>query len=161
MINELKENLSILEVREKKKDSRECTKCFKILSLDNFDNDSRGKYGKEAKCKSCKREYQRKHRFENPEKYKKLWSKYVCKNKKANQRKSRQSPEGRIKHNAREKLRAHVKVGKIKKRNSCEICYNSPTQCHHEDYGKPLNFIELCGVCHKFLHNKIHYLISK
>jgi hypothetical protein len=41
-------------------------------------------------------------------------------------------------------IRATVKclntiiANKIKKRNSCEICYNSPTECHHENYYKPL-----------------------
>jgi hypothetical protein len=56
------------------------------------------------------------------------------------------------KHVARKKLNHAIEGGKIKKRNICEICYKSPTDCHHEDYTKPFNFVELCRQCHSTLH---------
>lgn len=56
------------------------------------------------------------------------------------------------KHKARGILSGAVRNGKIKKRNICEICCFSPTECHHEDYSKPLEYIELCMRCHKILH---------
>ena len=42
---------------------------------------------------------------------------------------------------------------RLKKKNICETCGASPTQCHHEDYNKPLEYIELCIECHNKLHN--------
>ena len=62
------------------------------------------------------------------------------------------------KHKCRWKLRHAIKAGKIRKRNSCEICHNYPTECHHDDYTKPFEFIELCVRCHKFLHHQ--YIVN-
>jgi len=59
-----------------------------------------------------------------------------------------------IKYKCYKKFRKALAQNIIKKRNSCEICYNSPTECHHEDYNKPLEIIELCIRCHRFLHRK-------
>jgi len=42
--------------------------------------------------------------------------------------------------------------GEIKKRNKCLTCGEALTECHHPDYSKPLEFIELCRLCHKQLH---------
>ena len=64
------------------------------------------------------------------------------------------TPEMYLKKRARQILNDEIQKGNIRKRNSCEICHISPTECHHEDYNKPLNFIELCQICHKFLHKK-------
>lgn len=50
--------------------------------------------------------------------------------------------------------REAIRIGKIRKRNSCEICHDSPTQGHHEDYSKPLEVIELCQRCHAKLHHQ-------
>ena len=49
-----------------------------------------------------------------------------------------------------------IKTGRIKKRNICEICYNSPTIMHHYDYMKPVDIIELCQACHSRLHSFIN-----
>jgi len=59
-----------------------------------------------------------------------------------------------LKYKARYMLNSKIKEGKIRKRNSCEICHTSPTHCHHEDYTKPFEFVELCQPCHQFLHNQ-------
>jgi len=53
---------------------------------------------------------------------------------------------------AKDILNIFLRKYKIRKRNTCEICHTSPTQCHHEDYTKPLEYIELCKRCHEFLH---------
>jgi hypothetical protein len=58
------------------------------------------------------------------------------------------------KNRIRQILYRAIGKGKVKKRNSCEICHTSPSQCHHWDYSKPLEFIELCSRCHSFLHRQ-------
>jgi hypothetical protein len=162
LINQTRKILESPRIRDKKKDTfcKACTKCLEVLPFSEYYDDARGKYGKEARCKACKYIYQRSWRIANPEKYRELFRK-VSPNRAENQRRSRTTPHGRKAHGAREKLRYHMKTGKIKKRNICEICYTSPTQCHHSDYDKALEFVELCTVCHKFLHNKSHYLTKQ
>src|SRR5262245_61336603 len=39
------------------------------------------------------------------------------------------------------------------KRESCEVCGNSKTQYHHDDYSEPLNVRHLCLRHHVELHN--------
>jgi ribosomal protein S27AE len=63
------------------------------------------------------------------------------------------------KTNAREKLKAAVQKGEIKKPKICSHCGGSFStrymQAHHVDYSKPLEVIWLCGNCHKFKHGRI------
>lgn len=56
-------------------------------------------------------------------------------------------------HLARRKLHYAIKVGKVIKLN-CEICGDTKSQGHHEDYSKPLEVRWLCEKHHKELHNK-------
>jgi len=59
-------------------------------------------------------------------------------------------------HKCHQYLFDKISKGVISKRNSCEICHTSPTECHHDNYTKPLEFIELCVKCHRTLHR--HYV---
>jgi len=63
-------------------------------------------------------------------------------------------PENIKKRKAQRSLRDAIGNGEIRRRGSCEICHRSPTHCHHEDYSKPFQFIELCQSCHLFLHKQ-------
>lgn len=58
-----------------------------------------------------------------------------------------------LKWKAREALRYALRTGKVTKTNICTDCTNSPTECHHPDYLKPLQFIELCKSCHEKIHH--------
>ncbi len=58
-----------------------------------------------------------------------------------------------IKHNARRKLRYHIKKGYIK-RLPCEVCNSLISQAHHFDYSKPLEVIWLCSKHHGERHRK-------
>lgn len=57
-----------------------------------------------------------------------------------------------IKVKARISLRVAIRKGNIKKTNICINCSKSPTYCHHADYSKPFQFIELCSTCHGKIH---------
>lgn len=150
--------------------TKQCTFCKKIKTLDCFHKHKQCKYGVSSKCKDCINEYTRKWRqtesgkashkkhrdsvigrFGNNKRGKKY-----RKTVKGKLSQKRGAIEARIKFpekfKARDLLHGSIRSGKIKKRNSCEICYNSPTECHHEDYSKPLEFIELCHKCHSKLH---------
>lgn len=54
---------------------------------------------------------------------------------------------------ARNKLRAAVRSGKLK-RLPCEKCGNPKSHGHHTDYSKPLDVIWLCVTHHMELHRK-------
>lgn len=107
-------------------------------------------------CKSC---YMKEYLKENRWKYREQEKRY------------RQRPEQKakklisnikhaIKHprafKARRTLNKAIERDKIRKRNSCEICHSSPTHCHHDNYDKPLEYIELCTKCHSLLHQQYH-----
>jgi ribosomal protein S27AE len=57
-----------------------------------------------------------------------------------------------------EKIKAHnvvtyaVKTGELT-RQPCEICGETKTDAHHDDYGKPLEVRWLCRKHHKQFHN--------
>ncbi|MGB0851485.1 MAG: hypothetical protein ACPGTP_09565 [Bacteroidia bacterium] len=93
----------------------------------------------------------------DPEKRKESSRKYYSLNKnKVFNRISeyRKRDSEREKVNSRSKLQQKIDNGEIIKRNSCEFCYNGPTQNHHKDYSKPYEFIEMCERCHKLLHKQ-------
>lgn len=49
-----------------------------------------------------------------------------------------------------------IKQGKLKRSQCCESCneIKSDIECHHIDYGKPLEVIWLCRTCHGRAHRK-------
>lgn len=56
------------------------------------------------------------------------------------------------KHRARNILQGAVKHGRIIKK-PCEVCGDSNSQGHHNDYSKPLEVVWLCRKHHNKLHN--------
>ena len=123
--------------------------------------------------KERKNEYMRAWRRANPEKvkvlakrqrntkkrkdyyreYEKKYADKIREYRKKSYQKRKDKGEFKKKSKAQGACSYAIKTGKIKKRNICEICYEFPTECHHEDYSKPLDFIELCRRCHRYLHN--------
>lgn len=67
-------------------------------------------------------------------------------------RSQRRYPEKRA---ARLILNSYIKIGKVGKSNSCEMCLKkSRVEGHHEDYSKPLEVKWLCKRCHTDIHWK-------
>lgn len=116
---------------------KNCTKCKINKDFNSFYNyKKRGVIYKRSYCKKC-------HNAE----VKKLDRNEYYRN-------YRKRDHVKVKEKCRKKLANKIASGEIIKRDSCEICHNSPTDCHHHDYSKPLDFIELCRRCHSFLHNQ-------
>lgn len=54
---------------------------------------------------------------------------------------------------ARAKVNYAVKVGKLVKPSSCEVCaMERKVEGHHPDYNKPLQVIWVCPPCHADIH---------
>jgi hypothetical protein len=173
---------------------KQCNKCKKNKSDSEFYYSKVTKIGLTARCKECMREAQRsesskraKAKYRKTEKYKNAQKKYRLSVKgQLNYRKClkkwQQSEKGKESGRKWNKIRKKkfpekvkcvsdlnhaIRDKKITKRNVCEICLNSPTECHHEDYSKALEIIELCVHCHHVLHQQyrnkskeIEYFIS-
>ena len=70
------------------------------------------------------------------------------------QKKYRNNPELRFKHNARWITNRAVNAGKLVK-TACVDCGSTiRVEAHHKDYYKPLDVIWLCNKCHDTLHSK-------
>lgn len=61
--------------------------------------------------------------------------------------------KNRLKRNAQSNLRRAIRIGKIA-RGICQVCGESKTDAHHNDYSKPLEVIWLCPIHHRNLHPK-------
>lgn len=116
-------------------------------------------------CKECLIAYNRNrlkqnpYSKQNPEYFKKYFKEkylmdevYRGKIKKGNREYKLKNPN-RIK--IPYKVKSAIRMGIITKRNSCEICLNSPTVAHHQDYDKPIDVTWLCHSCHRLLHEKL------
>jgi len=150
---------------------KQCSHCKKELYICFFALSKSTKDGLQSWCNECKAQYRKSPKMK---KWNKEWRvknrKYVAKKakeyyeenkevikkrmKEYNYRNWKNNPVEKKKMNCRHRLSQAFVSGKIRKRNTCEICHNSPAECHHEDYTKPFEFIELCRRCHIKLHEQ-------
>jgi hypothetical protein len=141
-----------------------CKNCKEEKDIDNFLKIHNGKHY-QSSCKKCTYELSRKWKAENKERCNFLKRKWQQNNKgrykeqaklyfKKYRKKVQENLNLKTQRNARIYLNMKIKRNEITKRNICEICLNSPTDCHHENYNKPYEFIELCRLCHKLLHQQ-------
>ncbi len=116
---------------------KKCIICNQSLS-DNcfYFRKDRGKL--RGECKECRGKYFKNWDSEN--------------RKRRNEISDKSQKKYKHKDKCRDILRRMFRYGKLRKRNICEICYASPTDCHHDDYTKPFEYIELCRKCHSLLH---------
>jgi hypothetical protein len=122
-----------------------CKKCSEEKAITEFYKRDSGKDGHSTMCKSC---------------YKARASAWSSRNREKRrvivreaQKRYRQDPEKRKKMDCRDRLNYQFRHNRLKRRGICEMCYDVGTQCHHWDYDKPLEYIELCRKCHSHLHN--------
>jgi hypothetical protein len=59
--------------------------------------------------------------------------------------------ENPIKNLVNKKVLREIKAGRLN-REPCEICGDTKSHAHHEDYSKPLDIIWLCPFHHKWIH---------
>lgn len=115
-------------------------------------------YNKRPKVVVRKRLYDKEY-FNRPEikekarRYAKKYAKKRIKN-----------PVEKVKIRARESLKKAVKIGKIKKPNSCSKCgkisNKEKIDGHHEDYTQPLKVEWLCKKCHRGIHTQGVLLVN-
>ena len=151
---------------------KQCSKCNQRLEESNFYKDISKKDGLKSHCIACVKKYRQtdhckaiqaiaEKKYRQTEKGK-LTRKLCQERYEKGTRGKRMLQKKQIrmidrypkKYLARKEVRKAIYRGDIRKRNACEICYDSPTDCHHEDYSKPLEFIELCRKCHNVLHKQ-------
>lgn len=140
---------------------KKCKHCKNTLPINDFYKTARGYI--QSSCKSCMKAraiawtksekgkaYQKTYKKSNPNYA--GWTRWRLKNG------SKYYKIYRLKNHqktmARAKLNNAIISGKIQKRNICEMCYSKPTECHHSNYSKPFEFIELCKNCHEILHHQ-------
>lgn len=149
-----------------------CSTCKQRLEAENFYNNRSRPNGLHTECKPCA--LSRSFQYRNSERgklitkiyeqsehgkivHKRAKKKYLQTEKgkmsmiRDTQKAKEKYPEKFV---ARKAVYGAIRSGKLKKRNSCEICHNGPTQGHHEDYAKPLDIIWLCSRCHTTLHKQ-------
>jgi len=137
--------------------SKKCSQCKEVKPDKGF---FMRKGVRNAYCKDCYKKYDRKRYYKNREKRNAITLFKFHHDPRTLKRMMAQTKVMNARYPEKAKCRSTlgnaIAAGNIRKRNSCEICHNSPTECHHEDYKKPLDFIELCHYCHMFLHRKFH-----
>ena len=78
----------------------------------------------------------------------------------ANMARYRDTPEYRLKFEARAKVTNSLKVGTLS-RLPCEVCGVLKAQAHHDDYSKPLDVRWLCRDHHSAFHKEQRSLKRK
>lgn len=137
-----------------------CKECTREKSNKYYHNnkDSVSKKFKEKykknpeKYRSMSRNYGALHREDVAERSRRWRKEHPEKHKEVQENKLIRT--GKQIRKAQNALSNAVAIGLIKRSTSCQNC--GKTGCriegHHKDYGKPLDVIWLCGVCHKVEH---------
>ena len=152
---------------------KQCKKCKKMLDLEEYHDKRDGKHGKHAECKPCirmrsalyaaghiseKRERDKVYGIKKREKIKKIQEMARQLNLDAVYQEGfedyKKKCEDNIKRQCRLYLNTAVQNGYIIKPRNCEICSEEHhlIHGHHLDYGKPLDVIWACPLCHHKYH---------
>jgi hypothetical protein len=133
-----------------------CRKCGETKELNDFYVHARMADGYLNICKNCVKHRVKKHRRENDSvRDYDRWRYHNQLN-----RKERMAQNTKIyRQNNPEKYKAHTMVGnavrdkKISKL-PCQVCGDTKSHAHHEDYSKPLDVIWLCAKHHQRHHHE-------
>jgi len=141
-----------------------CSKC-----QSDFEPSANNARKQSSVCPSCQRVYDAAYRAKrkadgnpvrtgsmNPEYHRKRRAAYtqrpeVKTHLAEKARKRLLDPVERPKHEARWKVRREIAEGRMT-RQPCEVCGDTVTDAHHDDYGKPLDIRWLCKPCHRKHH---------
>lgn len=136
-----------------------CRKCDEWIPESHYYNDKRTPNGLTAHCKKCHMEISIKTR--NPDNKRKLNREYMrrarVKNhdkfKKRDRERSRKQPKT-LEIKCRSLLNKAVKSGALTRPKKCSLCNRDELKihAHHENYYKPLDVIWLCTECHADKH---------
>lgn len=116
--------------------------------LDKFYKHPRTKDGRLNKCKECAKKDARENRLLRIDYYREYDRKRGSRIENAK--------HDSIKNSAHLKVSRAIKLGLLKRPESCESCEEiKPLHAHHDDYAKPLSVMFLCAACHKARHKEI------
>ena len=92
----------------------------------------------------------KRYRLENVEKIREYNKTYAPNHVICTKRSRQKYPE---KYKARTKVGNDLRLGKLKRPDSCSVCGSSAKlEAHHTDYSKPLELVWTCTPCHKKIH---------
>jgi hypothetical protein len=132
-----------------------CKTCHETKPNDGF-------YARGLECRICTRKRVKSNRLANSEYYRQYYALHPGKHSKpldrakANEASCRCYRANKHKWLARGKVRRAVASGKITVPPSCSRCGLTGTvEAHHEDYGRPLDVVWLCKMCHENIHKTV------
>lgn len=135
---------------------KECRKCGNLKPLDSFYVHKAMADGYLNICKKCVKNRIKKHRQENDSvRDYDRWRYHNDPKRKA--RVDKNTKEYR--KNNPEKYKAHTMISnairdKKLTRLPCQVCGDTSSHAHHEDYSKPMDVIWLCAKHHQRHHHK-------
>lgn len=143
---------------------KKCFKCGLEKPIDDFYKHPKMADGHLGKCKECNKkdvkdnylkniqnpEYVIKERKRTRDKFHRLYKGKTNNDPDRNKRYFIKYPEKKI---AKQKTQNAIVAGKLIKQ-PCEICGNTESQAHHDDYSKPLDVRWLCIKHHNEWHIK-------
>ena len=136
-------------------ETKKCYYCGINKPLEELKKDKRRSHGRASECKKChNKEYSKYGRENRTKQWERLkqWRENNRPHVNAQALKYQQTPYGKIKKSAHDKVYHALKTGRIKKQD-CEVC-GLKAQAHHEDYSKPLDVKWLCRKHHAEIHNQ-------
>jgi len=137
--------------------SKKCFKCESVKPLTEFYKHKKMADGHLNKCKTCTKSDVTKHRDENIDrirKYDRQRAKLAHRIKLRTDVNRAWRAEDTRRQTAHNAVRRAIIKGSIIK-SPCVKCGNEKSLAHHEDYGKPLDIVWLCQVCHKKRHKEM------
>jgi hypothetical protein len=132
---------------------KRCFKCGQLKRIDEFFAHPMMADGHLGKCKECSVSDNKKYRHLHREKFRKYHQQYRA----AGGKEKRTDSQRKRRAASPEKYSAHIITSNAIQRGelisqSCEVCGESKTQAHHDDYSKPLDVRWLCFAHHQQYH---------
>jgi len=131
-------------------DTKHCSKCDSEKPLEEFHRNKGAHDGRTNWCKPCACAHVRTARRANLEHYRT----YDRERAQRPERKAadvvatrRKRAKNRLRYKAHWTVANEIRNGRLR-RGGCEVCGESPTDAHHDDYKKPLEVRWLCRTHH-------------
>jgi len=121
--------------------------------LEEYCRDATHKDGRKSVCKGCYRLNRRERRLRRPQAFKSKDDRYYRNHREELLRKSKvRYKVNKHKYAAHDRVRSALQKGLLV-RQSCEVCKETKTDAHHDDYSKPLDVRWLCQRHHRAVEN--------
>ena len=133
---------------------KKCSKCKKKKPKSNFWIDRSRPDGLCARCNDCQAVFNREKRKRNPETYRAKSKRYYYTHKEEIAKKRKEFNKlNQDKMQAHGKARTALYNGSLL-RQPCEVCGETKSHAHHDDYSQALKVRWLCSPCHQLWHSR-------